>query len=212
MPHFEFSTRILTGLGRSSRTAMTLGLALAFGSASAVTLTDLAFTSNVGGQPSTFINDTIVNGTSPLGFTAPALGAAFLNNPDSTISLGFGNYFAYNFTGFGQHVGNGTISGKNDGVAFSSSVVFPSDITTPGDFFNFTFGNGETIRVGVTGLTADRIQIASDGSGLSPGGNVDVPYSFNYAAGVSAVPEPGTWGLMLGGLGLIGAFGRRRSR
>ena len=188
------------------RTAAVLTLLVAAGAALPVcagTLTDLAFVSNSGA----FINNTIVDGTSPLAFTQPALGAAFLNAADSSIALGYGDYFAYAFAGFGQHVGSGSLSGKRDGVGFSTTVTFPGNLGLVGTFLTYNFGDGETISVGTTGLNADRIRIVADGGGLLPEGTTDGVYSFSYAA---AVPEPGTLALLLTGLGVAGLLRRRR--
>lgn len=127
-------------------------------SASIPFLSDLSFISNGG----VYINNTIVDTTSPLGITDPTLGQPFLNNADSTISLAFDNYYAYSFAGTGKHVGAGTISGLYDGTPFSAAVTFPSDLTTVATFFSYTFVGGETLKVGTTGLFDDRIQIVSD--------------------------------------------------
>ncbi len=176
-------------------------------SAQAGTLTDLAFISNGG----SYINNTIVDGTtSPLAFTQPSLGAAFLNAADSTVALGFGAYFAYAFAGFGQHAGSGSLSGKRDGVSFSTAVAFPSDLSLTGTFLTYTFGDGETISLGTTGLIADRIRIVADGNGLVPDGATDAIYRFNYAS-ATPVPEPSTVALLLAGLGLVTLMKRRRS-
>lgn len=168
----------------------------------AATLTNLSFISNGG----VFINNTIVDTTSPLGITLPSLGQTFLNNPDSTISLTIGDYYAYSFAGTGKHVGPGTISGEFDGNPFSSAVTFPTDLSTVANFFTFTFPDGETLYVGTTGLSDDRIRIVSDGGGLAPDGNQDAIYSFNF----SAVPEPTSTTLI--GIGMIGALTRRSRR
>lgn len=176
-----------------------LGLLAATRPICAATLTDLSFTSNSGG----FINNTIVDGTSPLGITLPGLGQSFLNNEDSTISLPFGAYYAYSFAGFGQHVGSGTISGRFDGAPFSGAVTFPSDLVAVANFFTFTFVSGDTLKVGTTGLSADRIRIVADGGGLVPDGTTDAIYSFNF----TTVPEPTS--ITLIGIGMIGALARR---
>ena len=168
----------------------------------ALTLTDLSFISNGG----SFINNTIVDSASPIGFTAVGLGQPFLNNSDSTISLTFGSYYAYSFLGFGQHVGGGTISGNFDGTPFSQAVTFPSDPTTVANFCSITFSTGDTLTIGTTNFLADRIRIVADGGGLVGDGNNDVIYSFNFAA----VPEPSATALLLGSVALTAAIRRRK--
>jgi hypothetical protein len=188
-----------------------LGLSLlccALAPAGAATLTDISFKSN----GLTYINDTIAEGgTSPLAFTAATdLGQPFLNAVDSSISLGYGNYHAIAFLGFGQHVGTGLISFRVDGGALvSQSVTFPNPASASGVFANFTLPGGDTVTVAATGLSADRIRIVADGAGLSGDGTPDAFYAFNYA---SAVPEAATGAMLAGGLALLGMLLKRSRR
>ncbi|MCP9787052.1 ELWxxDGT repeat protein, partial [Cyanobium sp. N5-Cardenillas] len=144
-------------------------------------LTDISFVSN----GSSFINDTVVgNGTSPLAFTTTtSLSEPFLNAANSSISLGLGSYYAIAFTGFGEHVGNGQVSLREDGGSLvTQNVVFPSPTSASGEFASFVLASGNTVAISATGLTADRIRITSDGGGLTSGGAVDAFYAFTYAA------------------------------
>jgi hypothetical protein len=178
---------------------MTLGGGLL----AAGTITNIAFKSN----GLAYVNDTIVNGTSPLGFTGTTdLAQPFLNNSDSTVSLGFGSYWAIAFKGFGQHIGAGTVSFTLDGNPYSQAVTFPNNSVGGVQFANFALPGGDSVVISSTGLSADRIQIASDGSGLTPDGTPDAFYLFTYSA--STVPEPGT--LALAGLGIAFALTARR--
>lgn len=166
-------------------------------------LTNIEFISNGGA----FINNTIAEWfSSPLAFTSPSLGEPFLNNADSSITLGYGDYFAYAFAGYGQHVGVGTISGLKGGVSFSVAANFPADLGSAATFFSHTFADGDTLTVGTTGLSADRVRIFADGGGLLPDGVGDAVYSFSFAP----IPEPVPAAMLLAGLAVLGLIRRRR--
>ncbi|QTN30857.1 hypothetical protein HZ994_00455 [Akkermansiaceae bacterium] len=182
-----------TGEGASNRSGRTDGLqmnayhriglwALAFGVAAgpaiAAGISDITWTSNEGA----YINDTIVNGsTSPLAFTPTAdLAQPFLNESDSTITLSYGSYYAISFRNFGAHIGPGSISFVLDGVTYSQNVVFPDPTSPSGVFASFALPGGDFVTVSATGLSADRIRIIADGSGLAGDGTPDAFYQFNY--------------------------------
>ena len=142
---------------------------------SAATITRIIWTSHNG----TYINDTIVNGTtSPLAFTATNdLAQPFLNATDSTIALNYGTYYVISFRGYGAHTGSGTISFLLDGVTeYSQNVIFP-DPTLPSDVFAaFALPGGDRLTISATGFSADRIRIIADGAGLAGDGVPDAFY------------------------------------
>jgi hypothetical protein len=187
------------------------GLSLASGllnGAAAATLTNISFVSNGG----SFVNDTIVgNGTSPLAFTATtSLNQPFLNAADSSISLGYGTYYAISFLGFGQHSGVGGVSFVLDGsITFSSLVTFPDPAVVSAPFATFNLLGGDTLTISATGLSADRIRIVADGGGLFQDQVRDAFYLFTYAPGqASVIPVPAAGWLLASGLALMG-LGRR---
>jgi hypothetical protein len=143
------------------------------------TLTSITWTSRNG----TYINDTIVNGTtSPLAFTATNdLAQPFLNAADSTLILTYGSYYAIAFRTYGAPVGAGTVSFVLDGVTtHSQDVTFLDPTVGSGVFANFTLPGGDTVTISATGLAADRIRVVADGAGLFPDGTPDAFYLFNY--------------------------------
>lgn len=185
-------------------TLLGLGLAPAY----AGTLTDISFKSN----GLSFINDTIVEGaTSPLAFTADSgLNQPFLNAPNSTISLGYGSYYAIAFLGFGSHVGAGQVSFRVDGGSLiTQAVTFPNPGSASSAFASFALPGGDTVTIAATGLSNDRIRIVADGAGLQTDGVADAYYAFNYA---SAVPEGGTASMLVGGLAVMGLLLQRNRR
>jgi fibronectin-binding autotransporter adhesin len=99
-----------------------------------------------------------------------------------------------------------------------------------GGVFGFTLGttlnattltlNGTSLDLaGTTGLTASAYVIATYGSlaGTFTSANTPVGYTLDYAyngneiALVQSVPEPSTWAMLLGGLGMLTMFRRRRA-
>ena len=119
--------------------------------ARAATLTDIGFKSN----GMSFINDTIAEGsTSPLAFTADSgLNQPFLNAADPSISPSFGSCDAIAFLGFGQHVGPGLVSFREDGGdPVTQNVTFPDPATASGMFASFALPGGDTAAIAATGL------------------------------------------------------------
>jgi hypothetical protein len=170
------------------------------------TLTNISFTSNGG----TYITDTIVgNATSPLAFTAPTdLAQPFLNASDSSITLGYGSYYAIAFRSFGAHVGAGTVSFLLGGTTpYSQNVTFPDPTAASGVFATFALPGGDTVTISSTGLSADRIRVVADGGGLAPDDTSDAFYLFNYTRGAQPVPTMSQWGLAALGILLAALTG-----
>jgi hypothetical protein len=181
-------------------------------SASAGTLTNIDFSFN---SPEYRV-DTIVNATAPLAFiNVGNTGNPFLNNPDSTISLGYGTYYA--IATFVPSNPTSRLAGNPvsialvvDGASFVSQIVnFPPSSTTSGAFATINLPGGETVTLSATALTADRVRVAIDGSGLVGDGSPDTFYFFTYAP-ANAIPEPAT--IWLSGTGLAALAVARKRR
>jgi PEP-CTERM motif len=191
--------------------AFILSSLIAGQSATAGEITNITFVSNFGN----FANDTINgNRSSPLGITlAGATDNPFLNNADSTVSLGFGDYFAIAFQGFGQHLGDGVVSFLLDGTLFTQNVVFPDNSSGGVSFATFNLSGGDTVQLTTTGLSADRIRIVADGAGLQADNAPDAFYRFSYIDGTpnNNVPEPASLSIAAIGLAAL-VLGRRTQR
>ena len=178
----------------------------------AATINNISFSTTANG----FTNDTINNNnTSPLAFTGKAnLVQPFLNNPDSTITLNYGSYYAIAFLGFGQLQGAGTISFLlNNTTPYSANVIFPDPLAAGPIFAAFSFPGGDLVTVAPTGLSADRIRISGDGSGLITDGTADAFYAFNFTSGTaSSTPEPATFAMFGTGVAAILAVRRRTKK
>ena len=136
-----------------------------------------------------------------------------LTRPDNTTLLITNPVFSQNFafSAFDGRIDFGGTSGGSTGtVSNSSSNFFVS--TSTNDFALFSALGGGNIRLG---LFANG---ASSGTGAgnlitqiltSAAGNVSVTYNYTPTA---EVPEPASIALILGGLGLIGAARRRKSK
>jgi hypothetical protein len=193
-------------------TLSTLVLSLSTLPASAATITDISFTSNGGA----YINDTTADGsTSPLAFTATTdLAQPFLNAADSTITLDYGSYYAISFLGFGEMAGPGTVSFLLNGVTPETvDVTFPDPAVASPVFASFTLPGNDSVEISATGLSADRIAISPDGSGLTPDGSPDAFYLFNFTSGsASSAPEPATLAMFGTGAALLIGLRRRNGR
>jgi PEP-CTERM motif len=191
--------------------AFILSSFLASQAANAGIVSDVSFVSS----GANFRNDTIVgDGTSPLGFTRTgATDNPFLNNADSTVSLGFGEYFAIAFQGFGQHLGSGTVSFRLNGILNTQNVIFPDSSPGGVTFATFNLIDGDIIQLSTTGLFADRIRIVADGGGLQANGTTDAFYRFSYIdlpTTNNNVPEPTS--LSIAALGLAATVFSRHSQ
>lgn len=99
-----------------------------------------------------------------------------------------------NLTSGNQYVAFFSASNLFDGITGLSQWAFTNDVYSGGDFV--FFDNGDDFSL-LTTSNWDQL------------GNYDLAFSMNFT---SPVPEPSTYFLMLGGLGLIGFMAYRRKK
>ena len=155
------------------------------------------------------------------------------NGTDCSGAGGFPNCWATQ-TGTEQGpvldpLGSPAVYKENNGGSPEASGLFPTidgsefDLVIDGDILSFTYDQGEgdpflhyfSVKQGdVYALFYDEIGITSgsvDLAELFPN-NVGWSHITWFDTGGTAVPEPGTWGMMLMGFGAAGFAMRRRRR
>ena len=175
---------------------------------SSISATDIKFT---GGVVTFYLgfgaaNDfnAFTSGSSAADLAAATNGAVFLNLMGHAIDAA-GNTFA----GTGVNIGSATPSGTGSGLA---------DVNTSGSGIANAFFDTNSVPALFGGGNADFL-LTSSFNGLFPPhpaectqgqGPSCVSGSADFRGATAVIPEPGTYALMLAGLGVVGVVTRRR--
>ena len=160
-------------------------------------------TNTVATMSGTTLNQTNLTGT-----------FSFLTTQDITIGA---NFFAAGSNLLSGTFSSAQLSGTRGGnsAGISGSTPPTNSVTYTSDFLTFGNTNDRNFAINLTSVNPV-LQAAGGGTPFTPTSAVN---SFRAVAGgsfssdpapvVTAVPEPGTWAMMIAGMGLVG-FARRR--
>lgn len=157
---------------------------------------------------------------------SPLAYAADVSQSTQTIDLSGGNnVFSHTFaSGNGSNTFSDRFNFSASAGSSLAALVSAFNLPTLGgiDFSSFTVYNAagfslggskltdgmvETWTAGATNLAADNYYLMVSGKVLN---NVSTSYVGTLTVATAPVPEPETYGMLLGGLGLLGLVARRR--
>jgi hypothetical protein len=110
--------------------------------------------------------------------------------------------FIVDRSGIGSGSFSTSLSGPNSNINFLSATINGKAVNLLGQNSDVEFGGASNIAI--TAGILNTLQITYESAGLGS-------YGGNLTFTPSAVPEPATWAMMVGGFGLVG-FGLRRRR
>ncbi len=163
-----------------------LALISAAPAAAATYVTDTVGFNGLGDTIGSPYDQILLNGVTGV---ASAPGTYLVNTVDFTVGV--------NSVNGGTYTGTFSDTATVDGSAVTYSVPYTIIISTSD---SITIG-GNTTNIDGVNVTFNTLSFTNIGAGTVSG---------DLTATVAAVPEPGTWALMLVGLGLVGAGVRRR--
>lgn len=138
-------------------------------------------------------------------------GGAFIFQIGSTLTTASGaSVVTLNGgTGSGLYFNVGSAATLGSGTAFAGNILAQSAVTLdPGA--SILCGRAIALTAAVTMISNSISNECSGGGSFSNGGSDFGSRGFLGAAVAEAVPEPGSWALMIAGFGLTGAAMRRR--
>jgi hypothetical protein len=139
--------------------------------------------------------------------------SAFAGDQTVSLSLGANNFFNT------EDAGDGVLSGGLDVITFSGLAAGKYSLLVSIEGQNLTFDDSKSNLNGsfgeVFGKKAKFFEV--DYSGNTPFvlelyGNALTGAKYSGSVTVSAVPEPTTYGMLLGGLGIMGFLARRKAK
>jgi len=139
--------------------------------------------------------------------TSPVINStfgAYVSGPSTAFD------YQFDFTIDNSGVGSGNLSYSANG---SNQLTFSDVLINGTSYKSSIFGSSTTgfglfvNNIAITSGALNTIEII----GQSSSGNVSTGFSGNANFTLTAVPEPASWAMMIGGMGLIGGVLRRRN-
>ena len=130
--------------------------------------------------------------------------------PNASPAFGYGEFtltgttFAVTTGSYQDLLGNSTVITVNDAAVGSNGTsLFQLTLDSPGTTTGTFSGSGTLTTGQITDLNAGNLYVNLR-SNVFPSGEI--------RGQIEAAPEPSTWALMLGGLGVLALFGFRAAR